>query len=137
METFVARAVGVEEHPPLLLVGFAEREDGTGQAFHFQCDLRVNDYSEDDGWPEDDTYCMSTEKGLTKFGCVEEVGIQGNVVKISFTAAAQRDLSLKSRVFEIHIEGSDVSTSRIVRELHRVLTCGRPEYHPDFLIVDN
>jgi hypothetical protein len=78
--SLVVGAAGVEEYPPLLLVGFAEAADGGGRAFHFQCDLRANDYEEGSNWPEGESYCVSTERGFTRFGCVREIEVRGDMV---------------------------------------------------------
>src|SRR5690349_9382336 len=135
MIALVAQAVGIEEHLPLLLVGFAEHEDGSGWAFHFQCDLRRNDYRENDNWPEGDSYCVSNEEGLTRFGCVREIEAQGGVIKVIFTEGAVRDLRLSDSEYEIRITANDVNVAQIRRELRRILTCGRPEYYPQVLEI--
>lgn len=85
MISIVARAAGVEEELPLLLVGIAEAEDGGGRAFHFQCDLRRNEYEEGSNWPEGESYCVSNEGGFTRFGCVSEIESKGNAIRVVFT----------------------------------------------------
>ncbi|MFB4282318.1 MULTISPECIES: hypothetical protein [unclassified Nonomuraea] len=132
MISIVARAAGVEEHPPLLLVGIAESEDGGGRAFHFQCDLRRNEYEEGGNWPEGESYCVSNEAGLTKFGCVREIEARGNLIKVVFTSEAARDLRLGDSEYEFEIVGEEVDMAEILLGLRRILTCGRPEYHPRF-----
>ncbi|WP_329568551.1 hypothetical protein [Kitasatospora sp. NBC_01266] len=133
MISIVARAAGVEEHQPLLLVGFAESEDGGGRAFHFQCDLRRNDYEEGSNWPEGESYCVSNEGGFTRFGCVSEIESKGNTIRVVFTEGAVRDLRLGDSEYEFQIVSKDVEMAEILGELRRILTCGRPEYHPRFL----
>lgn len=130
MVPIVIRAAGVEEEPPLLLVGFAEGEDGAGRAFHFQCDVRVNDYAEGSNWPEGESYCVSNEGGFTRFGCVREIEARSNILRVLFTEGAVRDLRLSDTEYELQIVGADVDLAGILRELRRILTCGRPEYHP-------
>lgn len=133
MISIVARAAGVEEHPPLLLVGIAELEDGGGRAFHFQCDLRRNEYEEGSNWPEGESYCVSTEGGFTRFGCVSEIESSGNVVRTLFTEGAVCDLRLDDSEYEFHIAADGVDMNETRRKIRTVLTCGRPEYHPRFL----
>ncbi len=135
MISIVARAVGVEEHPPLLMVGFAESEDGGGRAFHFQCDLRMNEFEDGSNWPEGESYCVSNEGGLTRFGCVREIEAQGSAVRVVFTEGAVRDLRLADSEYKFEIASENVDMAEVLSDLRRVLTCGRPEYHPQFIGV--
>jgi hypothetical protein len=131
--SLVAGAAGVEEHPPLLLAGFAEAADGSGRAFHFQCDLRVNDYEQGGNWPEGESYCVSNERGFTRFGCVREIEARGNTVKVVFSEGAVRDLQLLDSEYEFRVAADDADMPRLLAMLRRILTCGRPEYHPRIL----
>jgi hypothetical protein len=128
--SLVVEAAGVEEHPPLLLAGFAEAADGGGRAFHFQCDLRVNDFQEGSNWPEGESYCVSNERGLTRFGCVREIEARGDRVRVAFTDGAVRDLRLPDPDYEFRVTADDVDMPRLLTVLRQILTCGRPEYHP-------
>lgn len=133
MISFVAQAAGIEEHPPLLLVGFAESVDGGGRAFHFQCDLRRNEFEEGSNWPEGESYCVSNEGGFTRFGCVREIEARENVIRVSFTDGAVRDLRLQDSEYEFQVVIDEVEMVELLQELRRILTCGRPEYHPQFI----
>jgi len=129
----VAGAAGVEEHPPfLLLAGFAESADG-GWTFAFQCDLRMNDYGEDSNWPEGESYCVVNERGFTQYGCVREIEALGHVVRVDFTEDAVRDLQLADSEYEFRVAANDADMPRLLATLRRILTCGRPEYHPRIL----
>lgn len=128
-----ARATGVEEYPPLLVVGIAESEDEGGRAFQFQCDLRRNEYEEGSNWPEGESYCVTNEGGFSRFGCVSEIEAKGNAIRVVFTAGAVRDLRLEDSEYEFQISIEEVDMGKILRELRRILACGRPEYHPRFL----
>lgn len=130
MISFVAGAAGVEEHSPLLLAGFAEAADGGGRAFHFQCDLRVNDYQQESNWPEGESYCVSNERGFTRFGCVREVRARDNTVRVSFTEGAVRDLQLPDPEYEFRVTADDADMPMLLTVLRRILTCGRPEFQP-------
>jgi hypothetical protein len=131
--SLVTGAAGVEEYPPfLLLAGFAESADG-GWAFAFQCDLRMNDYGEDSDWPEGESYCVSNERGFTRYGCVREVEAVGNTVRVVFTEGAVRDLQLRDSEYEFQVTADDADMPGLLAALRRVLTCGRPEYHPRIL----
>ncbi len=133
MISIVARAVGVEEQTPLLMVGFAESEDGGGRAFHFQCDLRRNEYEEGSNWPEGESYCVSNEGGLTRFGCVREIEAREGAIRVVFTEGAVRDLRLTDSEYVLEVASAGVDMAQILSELRRILTCGRPEYHPQFI----
>lgn len=133
MISLVVGAAGVEEHLPLLLAGFAEAADGGGRAFHFQCDLRVNDYEEGSNWPEGESYCVSNERGFTRFGCVREIEVRGDTVRVAFTEGAVRDLQLPDSEYEFRVAADGVDMPGLLTTLRRILTCGRPEYHPRIL----
>ena len=133
MISLVAGAAGVEEHPPLLLAGFAEATDGGGRAFHFQCDLRVNDYEQESNWPEGESYCVSNERGFTSFGCVREIEARGDTVRVVFSEGAVRDLRLPDSEYELRVAAGDAGMPGLLAMLRRILTCGRPEYHPRIL----
>lgn len=133
MISLVAGAAGVEEHPPfLLLAGFAESADG-GWSFAFQCDLRMNDYQEDSNWPGGESYCVSTERGFTRYGCVREIEALGDMVRVGFTEEAVRDLQLPDSEYEFRVAADDADMPRLLTMLRRILTCGRPEYHARIL----
>jgi hypothetical protein len=127
-------AAGVEEHPPfLLLAGFAESADG-GWSFAFQCDLRVNDYEQDSNWPEGESYCVSTERGLTRYGCVREIEVrEGVVIRVAFTEGAVRDLRLPGSEYEFRVAADGADMPGLLAVLRQILTCGRPEYCPRIL----
>lgn len=130
--SLVAGAAGVEEQLPLLLAGFAETADG-GWAFVFQCDLRMNDYEEDSNWPEGESYCVSTERGFTQYGCVREIEARGDIVRVDFTEGAVRDLQLADSEYEFRVAADDADMPGLLSMLRRILTCGRPEYQPRIL----
>lgn len=130
--SLVAGAAGVEEQLPLLLAGFAEAADG-GWAFAFQCDLRMSDYEEDSNWPEGESYCVSTERGFTRYGCVRKIEARGDIVRVDFTEGAVRDLQLADSEYEFRVAADDVDMPGLLSTLRRILTCGRPEYHPRIL----
>jgi len=131
--SIIARAAGAEDHPPLLLVGLAEQVDGSGHAFHFQCDLRMNGYEEDSNWPEGESYCVSTEGGFTRFGCVSEIEHRDGAIRVAFTEGAVRDLRLAGSEYEFQVVSDEINIEEILRQLRKILSCGRPEHYPRFL----
>jgi hypothetical protein len=131
--SIVARDVGVEDEPPLLLVGFAESDAEDARSFLFQCDLRRNVYQDDSNWPEGESYCVSNERGLTRYGCVREVEFLESAIRVKFDEGAIRDLRLEDSEFEFQIAAEGVDYDEFSRRLREVLTCGRPEFHPRFL----
>ncbi|MFD0736499.1 Imm10 family immunity protein [Planotetraspora mira] len=133
MITIMIQEVGIEDEPPLLLVGMAESSEDEGRDFVFQCDLRRNDYQENSNWPEGESYCVANESGLTNYGAVREVELKNDSLRVVFTDAAVQGLRLDDSEYEFRIDSDGFHPQEFRRYLRKVLTCGRPEYHPRLL----
>jgi hypothetical protein len=136
MNTMVARAVGIEDMDPLLLVGFGESHEAEGRDFVFQCDLRVNDYPEQSNWPQGETYCVTDADGRTSFGGVLEAEFRGDVFRVLFDDRTVAVLRLPEPEWELHLQDGDADLPVVRRQLTRVLTCGRPEFRPRLLEIE-
>jgi hypothetical protein len=130
MITIIGREIGIEEEPPLLMVGIAESATEEGRAFFFQCDLRRNDYVDPSNWPEGESYCLVNEGGRTVYGCVRQASFRDGELFFEFTEQAVRDLNLEDSRYTFVIEDPTADIGEVCRQLVRVLTCGRPDYHP-------
>ncbi|MDT5041756.1 MAG: hypothetical protein QOE51_2741 [Actinoplanes sp.] len=137
MISFVAREVGIEDESPLLLVGISESTDDDGQDFFFQCDLRRNDYPEVSNWPEGESYSVSEQGGRSAYGCVREVWFQGNLLRFTLSARGASALALDDVSYEIRIEDPRADLPEVRRYLRRIVTCGRPEFHPTSVEIED
>lgn len=129
-----AREVGVEESFPLLMVGIAETRGAVGgAAVMFQCDFERSQPNDEDAWPQDQTYCVTNERGAVHYGGVREIVLDGALLRIVFSESATTALALDDSVMEISLEVSDTDREAIRDGLRRVLSCGRREYQPTIL----
>jgi hypothetical protein len=133
MITIVGREIGIEEEPPLLMVGVAESATERGRAFYFQCDLRRNEYVDPSNWPEGESYCVVNEGGRTVYGCVRRASYQNGELFVEFSEKAVRDLNLEDSQYTFVMQDTDADLDEVRRQLVRILTCGRPDYHPAVL----
>jgi hypothetical protein len=133
MQSMVARAVGVEDESPMLLVGFGESEGYEGRDFVFQCDLRHNDYPAESNWPRGETYCVTDSDGRASFGGVLEAVFHGRSLRLVLDERTVSDLRLPDAEWEVFVDNDDVDLAEVSRQLRRILTCGRPEFRPRVL----
>ncbi|MEU6085811.1 Imm10 family immunity protein [Streptomyces sp. NPDC047085] len=127
---FVARAAGAEIDPDgdFVEAGVSEREDGSGFALLFMCD---------GGEPDDqdiplglDTHCLVTAGQGTAYGCVREVVLTGNVLRVSLDPSALAALRLEDPDIEVILEAPAADTARFREVLPQVLAYGREEARP-------
>ncbi|MFB9449304.1 hypothetical protein Dvina_16985 [Dactylosporangium vinaceum] len=127
---FVASPAGVDEEQ-CLVAAVAERDDGTGRALIFQAgddppdaqDVRLGM----------DTYCLLTERHGTAYGCVRELSIDGNRMRVVVSEAALVDLGLEDAeiIVELAVDPQSLATFR--EYLARILTYGRLAARPALL----
>jgi hypothetical protein len=55
------------------------------------------------------------------------------MVRVAFTEGAVRDLRLPDSEYESRVAADGADMPRLLTMLRRILTCGRPEYHPRIL----
>jgi hypothetical protein len=58
---------------------------------------------------------------------------RGHAVRVAFSEEAVRDLQLPDSEYEFRGVADDADMPGILAALRRILTCGRPEYHPRIL----
>jgi hypothetical protein len=125
---FIARTAGVDDSD-CLVAGVAEHEDGTGRSLMFQ-GMAEDPPSQQDIDLEQDTYCLVTETQGTAYGCVEELAIEGDVLRLVLRPDSLDDLDLDETSIEVQLAVSPDSLDAFRRMLREILECGRPNARP-------
>ncbi|WP_426502824.1 Imm10 family immunity protein [Dactylosporangium sp. McL0621] len=124
---FVAHVAGVDDEL-CLVAAVAERDDGTGRALIFQAGSEPPD--DQDVRLGMDTYCLVTETHGTAYGCVRELSISGDRMRVVVAADALADLDLDDTEIVVQL-AADARSVEVFREyLARILMYGRPEAQP-------
>jgi Immunity protein 10 len=124
---FIARVAGIADEF-CLVAAVAEREDGTGRALMFQAGDEPPD--EQDVRLGMDTYCVVTEGQGTAYGCVRELSIDGDRMRVVVSDEALADLGLDHGVIEVRFEVPPETVEVLRDYLGRILTYGRPDARP-------
>jgi hypothetical protein len=127
---FTAHVAGVDDSE-CLVAGVAERGDGTGRELIFQASLDQPD--EDDADLGMDTYCLVTEQQATAYGCVRELTIDGDRLRVVLSDDALVELGAADSVIEVRL-AIDTSSRDLLRAmLGRILSYGREAARPQVL----
>ena len=130
MVTLTIRDIEIDDDAPMLLVGMGEYSNEQGLDVIFTANLQHNEYREDSNWPEGESYCVTNTEGLTSFGGVSEVELQGNSMRIVFSGKTARAMGLPDHEILFQIAPEVVDMDSLSHVLKAIFTCGRPEYHP-------
>ncbi|WP_162795606.1 Imm10 family immunity protein [Nonomuraea lactucae] len=111
----VARVVGRDEDPEVIVLGLAEYEDGTGKALIFM----IAPAEEDD--QEADTYCVVREdqRGTT-YGGVTGCELAPGRLTLRFTEEAAKELGVE-RVLGIELQVDDDSVELLRSSLREIV----------------
>lgn len=127
---FVARAAGVDEEPDYeyFSAGVSENSDGTGFVLLFLCGLDEPD--EQDVALGMDSYCVVTADEGTAYGCVTEVVLADNVLRMVVRPEALEPLGLDDPEIEAVLDVDQESVDRLRDGLRLVLNYGRSSARP-------
>ena len=115
------------EDDEVLEVAFAGNDEaGTRRSFSFQ--RTTYEPEEQDVQCGMDSYCVSTERGGTSYGCVRRVRLEGTALTIEFVPEDADDLGFDPLV-EIDLCGADVTG--LGAKLRDVLDWGAQDERPD------
>ena len=127
---FTASVAGVDDSD-CLVAGVAERSDGTGRELIFQAPLEPPDQQDVESGM--DTYCLVTEEQGTAYGCVRELTIDGERMRLLLRDDALEDLDLPDVAIEVRLEVDTQSLDPLREMLRRILTYGRQSARPSVL----
>lgn len=77
-----------------------------------------------------DTYCVMTPDQSTAYGCVREVALTGNLLKVSLDLGCLDDLELEDAGIEAVLDVPAEGIDEMRKVLAQVLTFGREEARP-------
>ncbi|MFF3432572.1 Imm10 family immunity protein [Streptomyces sp. NPDC002602] len=121
---FTARAVAAEvDVDGEMQAGVAEEDDG----FFLLFTRPIGEPSAQDISLGLDTYCVMTPDQCTAYGCVREVALTGNLLKVSLDPGCLDDLELEDAEIEAVLDVPAEGIEEIREVLAKVLTFGREE----------
>ncbi|MFI6207008.1 Imm10 family immunity protein [Streptomyces sp. NPDC051041] len=114
-----------------VMAGVAESDDGDGFSLLFMCDF------DEPGNQEVslgmDTHCLVTPDQGTAYGCVREVELSGDVLRVTLDPASLAGLGLTDPVVEAVLRAPAADLSRMREVLPRILKYGRPDARPSLI----
>ncbi|TDP33092.1 Imm10 family immunity protein [Nocardia ignorata] len=114
------------------MAGVAESNDEDGFSLLLMCDFEEPD--EQEVALGMDTHCVVTRDQGTAYGCVREVELSGDVLRVSLNPEALEDLGLSDAVVEALLRAPEAELARLREVLPRILAYGRPESRPRLIM---
>ncbi|WP_405686193.1 Imm10 family immunity protein [Streptomyces sp. NBC_00057] len=131
---FTARiACGLDDpdEDDCMMAGVAEPNDEEGFSLLFMCDFDEPDAQEVSLGM--DTHCLVTPDQGTAYGCVREVELDGDVLRVTLDPASLNDLGLTDPVVEALLRAPAADMTRMREVLPRILAYGRPDARPSLI----
>ncbi|MFI8434295.1 Imm10 family immunity protein [Streptomyces sp. NPDC079020] len=111
-----------------VMAGVAESDDEEGFSLLFMCDFEEPDSQEVSLGM--DTHCLGTPDQGTAYGCVREVELSADVLRVTLDPASLDDLGLSDPVVEALLHAPPTDVARMREVLPRILAFGRPDARP-------
>ncbi|MFJ8825607.1 Imm10 family immunity protein [Streptomyces sp. NPDC102467] len=111
-----------------LMAGVAESDDEDGFSLMFMCDFEEPDTQEVSLGM--DTHCLVTPDQGTAYGCVREVQLDNDVLRVTLDPESLDDLGLTDPVVEALLRAPAEDLARMREVLPRILQYGRLEARP-------
>ncbi|MEU3763826.1 Imm10 family immunity protein [Amycolatopsis keratiniphila] len=108
-------------------------ESGTPRSFSFQRSTYEPDEQEIRSGM--DSYNVSTERGLTVYGCLRSVRLSEMVLTLEFSAEDAEVLEISTAV-EVNLSEAQMDEGNLARKLREILDWGSPEKRPDLVGLD-
>ncbi|MER6663600.1 Imm10 family immunity protein [Amycolatopsis japonica] len=108
-------------------------ESGTPRSFSFQRSTYEPDEQEIRSGM--DSYNVSTERGLTVYGCLRGVRLSEMVLTLEFSAEDAEILEISTPV-EVNLSEAGMDEENLARKLREILDWGSPEKRPDLVGLD-
>ncbi|SFN82256.1 Uncharacterised protein [Nocardia asteroides] len=110
----------------------AESPDGEGFFLLFMCDFEEPDVQEVALGM--DTHCLVIPDQGTAYGCVREVELTGDLLRVTLDPDALDDLGLTDSVIEAQLRVPSAQLARLREVLPRIVAFGRPEARPRLVL---
>ncbi|WP_327150334.1 Imm10 family immunity protein [Nocardia sp. NBC_01329] len=111
-----------------MMAGVAESNDEEGFSLLFMCDFDEPD--EQDVSLGMDTHCLVTPDQGTAYGCVRDVELTDDVLRVTLDPESLDDLGLTDPVVEALLRAPAADVARLREVLPRILVYGRPDTRP-------
>ncbi|MFE1025417.1 Imm10 family immunity protein [Streptomyces sp. NPDC058818] len=128
---FTAQIACGLDHPDeddCVMAGIAESDDEDAFSLLFMCDF------DEPGAQEVqlglDTHCLVTPGQGTAYGCVREVELDGDLLRVTLAPSSLDALSLTEPVVEALLRAPATDVARMREVLTRILAYGRPDARP-------
>ncbi|MEV6593155.1 Imm10 family immunity protein [Streptomyces acidicola] len=131
---FTARvACGLDDpdEDDCMMAGVAESNDEEGFSLLFMCDFDEPDSQEVSLGM--DTHCLVTPDQGTAYGCVREVELSGDLLRVTLDPGALDDLGLADPVVEALLLEPAADVARMREVLPRILAYGRLNARPSVI----
>jgi hypothetical protein len=131
---FAARiACGLDDpdQDDCVMAGVAESNDEEAFSLLFMCDFDEPDTQ--DVSLGMDTHCLVTPDQGTAYGCVREVELEGDVLRVTLDPSALDTLGLTDPVVEALLRAPAPDVARLRDVLPRILAYGRPDARPGLI----
>lgn len=116
------------EDEEVLEIGFAG-VDSSGVRRTFSVQRSTGEPEEQDIRYGMDSYCVSTEQGVTVYGCLRRVRIAGTLLTLEFAAEDAEVLQMSTPV-EVDLRESGVDIAELAGELREILLWGAESKRP-------
>lgn len=110
------------------MAGVAESDDEDGFSLLFMCDFDEPDAQEVSLGM--DTHCLVTPDQGTAYGCVREVQLDNDILRVTLDPESLDDLGLTAPIIEVLLRAPEEDLARMREVLPRILQYGRPEARP-------
>ncbi|MGW5385976.1 Imm10 family immunity protein [Nocardia sp. NPDC003963] len=110
------------------MAGVAESHDTAAFSLVFMCDFEEPDEQEVSLGM--DTHCLVTRDQGTAYGCVREVELTDDVLRVTLDPESLDDLGLTDPVVEALLRAPAAEVARLWEVLPRILVYGRPDARP-------
>lgn len=110
------------------MAGVAESDDEEAFSLLFMCGFDEPDAQEVRLGM--DTHCLVTPDQGTAYGCVREVELDGDVLRVTLDPLSLDDLGLADPVVEVLLRAPAADVARLREVLPRILVYGRSDARP-------
>ncbi|MFB7719190.1 Imm10 family immunity protein [Nocardia sp. NPDC056100] len=108
-----------------VLAGVAESDDDEGFILMFMCDF-AEPYDQEVALGMD-THCLVTRDQGTAYGCIREVELTDEILRVTLDPESLHDLGLDDHIIEAALRAPAADLARLREVLPRILSYGRPE----------